>query len=99
MPLYAPSGEKSYSPVESDAEDPRTVAHIGLCGLVYGKHPLGRNMLGTPESVRRIGPEPYIQAEMKFPNARRGPVYHLKALPDGFEPHWTYADIGGAAGK
>ncbi len=43
--------------IESDAEDPRTVAHIGLCRLVYGKHPLGRNMLGTPESVRRIGPE------------------------------------------
>jgi Tol biopolymer transport system component len=42
-----------------------------------------------------IGPEAYPLADTKFPNARRGPVCLLDKLPKGFEPHWTYADVGG----
>ena len=42
-----------------------------------------------------IAPEPYPVAEAKFPNAKRGPIYHLNRLPKGFEPHWTFADVGG----
>ncbi len=46
-----------------------------------------------------IAPEPFPPAEAKFPNAKRGPICYLDKLPNGFEPHWTYADIGGPPAK
>jgi Tol biopolymer transport system component len=39
-----------------------------------------------------IVPDDYVQLRSLYPNAKNGPVLHLPQA--GFEPHWTYAEIG-----
>ena len=39
-----------------------------------------------------IVPEDYVELRSLYPNAKSGPILHLQQA--GFEPHWTYADIG-----
>jgi Tol biopolymer transport system component len=39
-----------------------------------------------------IVPEDYVQLRALYPNAKSGPILRLAVA--GFEPHWTYADIG-----
>jgi Tol biopolymer transport system component len=39
-----------------------------------------------------IVPDDYEQLRSLYPNAKSGPVLHLPQA--GFEPHWTYAEIG-----
>ena len=38
---------------------------------------------------------PFEALKEQFPGAKEGPVFHWKDLPLVFEPHWTYAKIGG----
>jgi hypothetical protein len=40
-----------------------------------------------------VVPEDYLQVKALYPTARSGPV--LRLTQPGFEPHWTYAEIGG----
>ncbi len=40
-----------------------------------------------------IVPEDYVQLRALYPGARSGPILRLPMA--GFEPHWTYAEIGG----
>jgi Tol biopolymer transport system component len=40
-----------------------------------------------------IVPPDFAALRSLYPNAKNGPVLHLEAV--GFEPHWTYAEIGG----
>ena len=35
----------------------------------------------------------YKALEAFYPEAKQGPILHLSDLPQGFEPHWTYAEI------
>ena len=50
-------------------------------------------------AVMRVGDGPIVEpADFKqlkdlYPNAKTGPVVHLGH--PGFEPYWTYAEIGG----
>ncbi|MGO8929690.1 MAG: TolB family protein [Limisphaerales bacterium] len=39
-----------------------------------------------------IVPDDYAELRSLYPNAKNGPVLHLPQA--GFEPHWTYAEIG-----
>ena len=39
-----------------------------------------------------IVPDDYVQLRALYPNAKSGPILRLAVA--GFEPHWTYADIG-----
>ncbi|MCX6924235.1 MAG: hypothetical protein NT154_13640 [Verrucomicrobia bacterium] len=39
-----------------------------------------------------IVPDDYIQLKALYPNAKSGPV--LRLPEPGFEPHWTYAELG-----
>jgi Tol biopolymer transport system component len=39
-----------------------------------------------------IVPDDYVELRALYPNARSGPVLRLNQ--PGFEPHWTYAEIG-----
>ena len=39
-----------------------------------------------------IVPDDYAALRSLYPNAKSGPVLHLQEA--GFEPHWTYAEIG-----
>ena len=39
-----------------------------------------------------IVPDDYAALRSLYPNARSGPVLQLPEA--GFEPHWTYAEIG-----
>jgi hypothetical protein len=39
-----------------------------------------------------IVPDDYVQLRSLYPNAKSGPVLRLEQ--PGFEPHWTYAEIG-----
>jgi len=63
-------------------------------GLVVGEMHLVR-LADTPI----VAPEPaFPELKQRYPNAKDGPVLDLK-LPGGaplrgFEPHWTYAEIG-----
>ncbi len=64
-------------------------------GLIVGEMRLVR-MADTPI----VAPKPpFPELKERYPNAKDGPVLDLK-LPNGtplrgFEPHWTYAEIGG----
>ncbi len=40
-----------------------------------------------------VVPEDYPQLRSLYPNAKSGPILQLQEA--GFEPHWTYAEIGG----
>ncbi|MFI5377947.1 MAG: TolB family protein [Tepidisphaerales bacterium] len=40
-----------------------------------------------------IVPEDYKELKALYPNANSGPVFRL--TQPGFEPHWTYVDVGG----
>jgi hypothetical protein len=40
-----------------------------------------------------IVPEDYQALRALYPKAQRGPV--LRLPHPGFEPHWTYAEVGG----
>ena len=40
-----------------------------------------------------VVPEEFKQLKALYPEAKTGPVLHLRQ--PGFEPHWTYAEIGG----
>jgi hypothetical protein len=39
-----------------------------------------------------VVPEDYVQLRALYPNAKSGPILRLPT--PGFEPHWTYAEIG-----
>jgi Tol biopolymer transport system component len=39
-----------------------------------------------------IVPEDYVELRALYPKANRGPILRLRQA--GFEPHWTYAEIG-----
>jgi Tol biopolymer transport system component len=39
-----------------------------------------------------IVPDDYVQLRALYPNATNGPILHLPVA--GFEPHWTYTEIG-----
>ena len=39
-----------------------------------------------------IVPEDYAQLRALYPKAKNGPI--LRLPPPGFEPHWTYAEVG-----
>jgi Tol biopolymer transport system component len=58
------------------------------------------SMIETPMALVRLADTPIIAPgypELKelYPGAKEGPVLHLANLPEGFEPHWTRAEIGG----
>jgi hypothetical protein len=40
-----------------------------------------------------IVPDDYAALRSLYPNAKSGPIFHLEQA--GFEPHWTYTEIGG----
>ncbi len=42
-----------------------------------------------------IIPGDYKELKALYPGAKQGPAFRLKET--GFEPHWTYADVGGKA--
>jgi len=60
-------------------------------------------MIEAPMAIIRLSDAPIIVAgekgykelEAMYPNARKGPVLRLSNLPEGFEPQWTDAGIGG----
>ena len=64
-------------------------------GLIVGEMRLVR-MADTPI----VAPKPpFPELKERYPDAKEGPVLDLK-LPNGtplrgFEPHWTYAELGG----
>ncbi|MBM4040981.1 MAG: hypothetical protein FJ290_20975 [Planctomycetes bacterium] len=69
--------------------------------VIFSRRPRNEGPIEGPMAIMRladtpiIAPEPYPLMEAKFPNAKRGPTYFLDKLPDGFEPHWTFADVAG----
>lgn len=58
------------------------------------------SQLTGPMAVVRLADTPILDGDWKAAEeqyakgAKRGPILHL-ALPDAFDPHWTYAEIGG----
>jgi hypothetical protein len=64
-------------------------------GLTIGEMHLVR-LADTPIVAPR---PPFPELKERYPDAKEGPVLDLR-LPNGtplrgFEPHWTYAEIGG----
>jgi len=67
---------------------------LKVMGMVA--HPLGSKKRGAPMALMRLSDAPTIGGESKalrklHPRTKDGP---LLQLPECWEPHWTYADIG-----
>jgi WD40 repeat protein len=73
--------------------------------VIFARRATNEGPIDGPMAIVRvadtpiIAPEPYPLAEAKFPKAKRGPIYFLDKLPNGFEPNWTYADVGASPAK
>ena len=57
-------------------------------------------LVEAPMALVRLADTPivapgYPELVNLYPNAKPGPVLRLTNLPEGFEPHWTYEDVGG----
>ncbi|HKW97021.1 MAG TPA: hypothetical protein VJN43_04765 [Bryobacteraceae bacterium] len=67
--------------------------------VIFSRSPvdggLGIGDKGAPMALMRLADAPIVAGESKalrklFPRAKSGPVL---ALPDGWEPYWTYAEV------
>lgn len=65
---------------------------------VIFSRPLDDGRMEAEMAIVRLADTPIISGDYKelkslYPGAKDGPVFRLGE--DGFEPHWTYADVGG----
>ena len=65
--------------------------------VIFSRPPADGRMEG-PMTIVRLADTPIIPGDFKelkalYPNAKDGPAFLLEE--SGFEPHWTYVDVGG----
>ena len=68
----------------SEKDSPGSVCQINFANMLYGKHSYGRSMLGTTETVSKLGPKELTQFYRRFVHRGNLVVSAVGAFDEGF---------------